>query len=119
VVTASKNGWTMKILGSLVLQPDQTIDDFAKVFYDSDKQSGSYTQVDDVAPFTTTSGAKGVTWAAHGPQEAGQQWNVAEGTDATQMTGQGSAANLASVQDDLDAMAKSIVITPASGGGGS
>jgi hypothetical protein len=119
VVTASKNGWTMKVNGVLTLTPGQSVGDFAKVFRDGDKQLDGITQVGELEPFTTTSGANGVTWSSHGPTQAAQEWDVAQGSTVAQMRADGSAANLAAVQGELDAMAKSIVITAAAAGAGS
>jgi hypothetical protein len=119
VVTASKNGWTVKVSGALTLAPDQSVEDLAKVFRDGDEQSDGFTQVGELESFTTTSGANGVTWSSHGPTQAAQEWDVAQGSTVAQMRADGSAANLASVQGELDAMARSIVITEAAAGAGS
>jgi hypothetical protein len=115
VVTATKNGWELKVAGGLTL-PDGTLEDFVKVFNDSDKQSDDYTQVGGIESFTTAGGQTGATWAAHGPTLAAQQWYVAEGKDLGRMTARGSASTLASVQPELDAMAASLVVTSAGGG---
>ena len=115
VVTATKNGVTMKV-ESLDLQPGETTESFAKVFVDSAKQSGRYAKVSDPETFVATSGQHGVTWSAHGPQDAAESWLVASGTNLAWMPVSGPAASWASVEAELEEMAKSIVVTEPAGG---
>jgi hypothetical protein len=121
VVTAHKNGWTIKVIGIFVVPPDQTFEEYIGIFQEGDKANkDQFTQVSDIESFTTASGQTGGTWTAHGPQDAAQQWDVADGTTVGQMRADGTAANLDSVQAELDEMAKSLVVTaPTSGGSGS
>jgi hypothetical protein len=118
VVTAFKNGWTVKVVGALEAPPDQKPEELVKIFWEGDKSNNDeFTQVSDIESFVTAGGQTGSTWTAHGPQDAAQQWDVADGQSLGQMRADGTAANMDTVQADLDAMAKSLVVTAAKGGG--
>jgi len=117
VVKATKNGVTLKVL-SFTLTPKDTIKSFAKVFRDSDEQTGTYVRVTGLKPFTTTSGLNGVTWDAHGPKDASETWMVVDGKNGknlAQMSADGPAANWAGVAPELEAMAKSLTVSAAQG----
>jgi hypothetical protein len=118
VVTAHKNGWTIKVIGAFEVPPGQTLEEFVKIFQEGDKSNkDEFTQVSDIESFVTASGQTGATWTAHGPQDAAQQWDVADGTYLGQMRADGTAANLDTVRAELDEMAKSLVVTAAKGEG--
>jgi len=117
VVKATKNGVTLKVL-SFTLTPKDTIQSFAKVFRDSDDQNGMYATVTALKPFTSTSGANGLTWDAHGPKDASETWMVVDGKNGknlAQMSADGPAANWAGVAPDLEAMAKSLTVSAPKG----
>lgn len=111
VVTASKNGVTMKV-EALVLQPGQSVEQLAGIFNDSDEQNGEYVTVSGLESFVTTDGRNGVTWDAHGPKNAAHSWAVANGPSLAFMPVRGPAASWASVEAELEEMAKSIVVVP-------
>jgi|GEM_PF-6411678 hypothetical protein len=108
-VVAQKNGWEIKIAAGLTLQPGQSLEDFARIFYDiPPDEPGS--QVSDLETFTTTSGLTGVTWTVHGSTTTTTTWQIANGDQVTQVLAIGPSATLDSVQADLDAMAGSVTM---------
>lgn len=115
-VVAQKNGWEIKIATGLTLQPGQSLEDFARIFYEiPPDEPGS--QVSDLDTFTTTSGLTGVTWTVHGTTTTTTTWQIANGDQVTQVLASGPSATLDSVQADLDAMAASVTMADSAGGG--
>lgn len=107
-VTARKNGWEIKIATGLMLQPGQSVEDFAAIFHDIDEPG---VEVTELATFATTSGLHGVTWEAHGTPTARITWQIANGSQVTQILADGPSDTLSSVQDELIAMAQSLTMS--------
>jgi hypothetical protein len=109
VVVAHRNGWEMRLIGGLVLQPGQSLEDYADVLRsESDDPSA---QVGDLETFVTTGGQHGLTWETHRANDVSIVYLVADGDDFAQLQGDGSSATLDSVEDDLNEMAKSITVS--------
>jgi hypothetical protein len=112
LVVAHRNGWEMKVIGGLVLQPGQSLEDYADGLRSGGDDPSA--QVGDVETFVTTGGEHGVTWEMHRATDVSIEYLVADGDDFAQLSAAGSPDTLDSVEDDLNEMAKSITV---SGGG--
>jgi hypothetical protein len=113
-VVATKNGWTINVTNAIRLQPDQTVDFYANIFHDSDKAETS-NQVSDLEPFATTSGLNGVRWETNGATTSGATFLIVNGAELIQVQASGPPATLASVHDELEAMAKSVAVSATGG----
>jgi hypothetical protein len=102
----------MKLVGGLILQPGQTLEDYAAVLRDEGDDPSA--QVGELETFVTTAGQHGVRWETHRATDAFIGYLVANGDDFAQLFAEGSSATLDSVEDDLNDMAASITV---SGGG--
>lgn len=109
-VVAEKDGWQMKLAGGIVLQPGQTIDDWAKLFYDIPPPDPG-AQVGELTSFTTDTGLPGLMWETHGSTRSSATFFVANGSDLAQILAEGPASAYDGVEADLMAMATSIDIT--------
>jgi hypothetical protein len=107
-VVAHRNGWEMRLIGDLVLQPGQSLEDYAAVLIGEGDDPG--TQTGDLETFVTTGGLHGVRWETHSATDASIGYLVANGDEFTQLYADGSSATLDSVEDDLNAMAESIAV---------
>lgn len=112
VVVAHRNGWEMRVVGGLILQPGQSLEDYADVLRGGGDDPSA--QVGDLETFVTTGGQHGLTWETHRANDVTIGYLVANGDEFAQLQADGSSATLDSVEDDLDEMAKSITV---SGGG--
>lgn len=109
VVVAHRNGWEMRVIGGLVLQPGQSLEDYADVLRDDGGDPSA--RVGDVETFVTAGGQHGVTWETHRANDVSIGYLVADGDDFAQLQADGSSATLDSVEDDLNEMAKSMAVS--------
>jgi hypothetical protein len=113
-VVAQKNGWDFKIATGIVLQPDQTLEDFAQIFYEIPPgEVGAL--VTDAETFTTSSGLHGVTWETHGTTRAEVKWLIANGDQVTQILLDGPASTFDSVKSEVEDMAASVTMAGSAG----
>jgi hypothetical protein len=111
LVTATKNGVKLK-LSSLALPQGMTAGSFAHIFRASAAHDESYTTVTEPKDFGTASGDEGVTFVANGPTSVRETWIVTDGSTLAMLETSGSSSGWSSVQEELDAMAASIEISP-------
>lgn len=114
VVTLTKDGLVMKVIGQDFTAGGQTMQDSATTFHDADGQDAGYTTVSDIGPFTTSTGTTGVTWTASGPAQAAQTWLVSDGTSGAYVPVTGPASNWTNSQQEIESMVESIVFASAS-----
>jgi hypothetical protein len=108
-IFAQKNGWQIKVVGGFALQPGQSVEDLAKLFYDIPAEPG--TEVSDLTTFTTASGLHGVTWEVHSPTISAAIWMVVNGDQVSQVEAAGPSNALDTVEADLVQMATSVTMS--------
>ncbi len=110
VVTASKNGTTMKLTDAYRLRDGQSLQTFVALFQNAERSSPQ-TRVTRAKPFMTASGSRGFTWESDGPTRETRTWLVTNGTRIARLDGYGAASSVTKAGAELSAMARSITMS--------
>jgi len=110
VVTASKDGTTMKLTDAYRLRDGQSLQAFVALLQSAERSSPQ-TRVTRAKPFITASGSRGFTWELDGPTRETRTWLVTNGTRIARLDGYGAPSSLTRAGAELSAMARSITMS--------